>query len=100
MTMATVRKDAPPDDDARQARRAALAADLEWLVQRQAEPRPVTEDEYDRIEGIRRETIDLREGGIDWFKTILGAYGDITDEFRDSRRAIGSQRAADARHRR
>ncbi len=96
--MASVRTDPPlPDPDAA-ARLAAFKADLAWMQHRQAEAVPVSESEYDRIEALQRESVEL--GGahaIAWWKTVLGCFGDVCEVFEESRRSIGRDRAAEAR---
>ena len=94
--MATVRTDPTPPDESLAPRMAALDTELAWLVDRQAQPRELTGDEYDRIQALRNECFDLGEP-VRWYKTALGCFGPISDEFEASRSSIMWARAAEAR---
>lgn len=94
--MATARTDPPPPDESLGPRLAAVDAGLRWLADRQAEPRPVDDAEYDQVEAIKAECFDLGRA-VAWWKTALGCFGPVSDEFEASRSAIMWARAAEAR---
>ncbi len=75
---------------------AAVDTALSWLVDRQAQPRPLTEVEFDRIQAIKAECIALGLI-VRWYKAALGVYGSISDEVEASRSSIMWARAAEAR---